>query len=51
MQNNTHNLINTFMNIHEFDVTIVNIHDCVVSGCGILHLLPMNIVKSQSNCM
>ena len=51
MQNTTHNLINTFMNILEFDVAIMNIHVCVVSGWGILHLLPMNIVKSQSNCM
>ena len=34
------------MNIHEFDVTIMNINDCVVSGWGILHPLPMNIVKS-----
>ena len=45
MQDTTHNLINTFINIHEIMVTIMNIHDFVVSGWGILHPLSMNIVK------
>ena len=47
MQDTTHNLINTFMHIHEIVVKIMNIHDFVVSGRDILDPLSMNIVKSQ----
>ena len=35
------------MNIHEIVVKIMNIHDFVGSGWGILHPSSMNIVKSQ----
>ena len=35
------------MNIDEIVVKIMNIHDFVVGGWGILHPLTMNIVKSQ----
>ena len=32
MQDTTHNLINTLMNIHEFGVTLINIHGLWLVG-------------------